>query len=143
PPLRRGRRSDRRCRDEDARRGRRRGAVVITVDVKVPGGGYPVVVGAGARCELASLVPRGARRLAVVTQDGLPTVELPLPHLVLTIGQGEEHKTLSTVEDLCWRFTRFGLTRTDAVVVVGGGMVTDVGGFAAAVYHRGVAVIHV
>jgi 5-deoxy-5-amino-3-dehydroquinate synthase len=36
-----------------------------------------------------------------------------------------------------------GLTRADAVVAVGGGLVTDVAGFAAAVYHRGVAVVHV
>ena len=36
-----------------------------------------------------------------------------------------------------------GLTRDDAVVAVGGGMVTDVAGFAAAVWHRGIAVVHV
>ncbi len=50
---------------------------------------------------------------------------------------------MSTVEDLCRGFARFGLTRADLVVGVGGGVVTDVAGFAAAVYHRGVAVAHV
>ena len=50
---------------------------------------------------------------------------------------------MSTVEDLCRGFARFGLTRADLVLGVGGGVVTDVAGFAAAVYHRGVAVAHV
>ena len=36
-----------------------------------------------------------------------------------------------------------GLTRNDVVIGVGGGMVTDVAGFAAASWHRGVAVVHV
>ena len=56
---------------------------------------------------------------------------------------GEEAKTLESVEQLCRQFARWGLTRADVVVAVGGGVVTDTAGFAAAVYHRGVAVVHV
>ena len=108
---------------------------MITVD--------DVTVGAGARACLASVLPAGARRVAVVTQDGVPAVDVPRPHEVVRIGDGEAHKTLATVEELCRRFSRFGLTRADAVVAVGGGMVTDVAGFAAATYHRGIAVVHV
>ena len=59
------------------------------------------------------------------------------------IGDGEEAKSLATVEDLCRGFARWGLTRADVVVAVGGGVVTDIAGFAAAVYHRGVPVVHV
>jgi 5-deoxy-5-amino-3-dehydroquinate synthase len=44
---------------------------------------------------------------------------------------------------LCRGFAGFGLTRNDVVIGVGGGMVTDVAGFAAASWHRGVAVVHV
>jgi 5-deoxy-5-amino-3-dehydroquinate synthase len=62
---------------------------------------------------------------------------------VLEIGVGEHAKSLATIEDLCRAFARFGLTRDDVVVAVGGGMVTDVAGFAAASWHRGVAVVHV
>ncbi|HEY1278427.1 MAG TPA: 3-dehydroquinate synthase family protein [Acidimicrobiales bacterium] len=102
-----------------------------------------VTVGAGARTCLPAVLPAGVRRVAVVTQAGLPAVDVPLPYEVVRIGDGEAHKTLATVEDLCRRFTRFGLTRTDAVVAIGGGMVTDVAGFAAATYHRGIAVVHV
>jgi 5-deoxy-5-amino-3-dehydroquinate synthase len=102
-----------------------------------------VVVGAGARRAVGEVLPAGVRRVAVVTQTGLPCVDLDRPHEVLTIGQGEAHKTLATVEDLCRSFARAGLTRADCVVAVGGGMVTDVAGFAAASYHRGIAVVHV
>ena len=52
-------------------------------------------------------------------------------------------KDLETVEELCRQFSRWGLTRADAVVAVGGGVVTDTAGFAAAVYHRGLPVVHV
>jgi 5-deoxy-5-amino-3-dehydroquinate synthase len=59
------------------------------------------------------------------------------------IGEGEQAKCLATVEQLCRGFARWGLTRADVVVAVGGGVVTDVAGFAASAYHRGVAVVHV
>jgi 5-deoxy-5-amino-3-dehydroquinate synthase len=102
-----------------------------------------VLVGAGVRAALGDVLPAGVRRVAVVTQDGLPCIEVPIEHEVLTVGRGEEHKSLATIEDLCRRFAAFGLTRADCVVGVGGGMVTDVAGFAAAVYHRGLAAVHV
>ncbi|MGA1051553.1 MAG: 3-dehydroquinate synthase, partial [Ilumatobacteraceae bacterium] len=70
-------------------------------------------------------------------------IDADIPHEVFTIGRGEHHKTLATVETLCRGFAGFGLTRQDVVVAVGGGMVTDVGGYAAASYHRGVPVVHV
>jgi 5-deoxy-5-amino-3-dehydroquinate synthase len=117
---------------------------VIIVEVAVPGGSYPVVVGAGARAELPSLVPAGARRVAVVTQAGIGVqVDPGREHEVFTVPDGEGAKVLSTVEGLCRAWSRWGLTRNDAVVAVGGGVVTDLAGFAAAVYHRGVAVVHV
>jgi 5-deoxy-5-amino-3-dehydroquinate synthase len=62
---------------------------------------------------------------------------------VFHIGAGEQHKSLETVGELCRNFARMGLTRNDVVIGVGGGMVTDVAGFAAASYHRGVPVVYV
>ncbi|MCU1391186.1 MAG: aroB, partial [Ilumatobacteraceae bacterium] len=66
-----------------------------------------------------------------------------LPFEVLTIGVGEEHKSLATIERLCDGFAAAGITRNDVVIGVGGGMVTDVAGFAAASWHRGIPVVHV
>jgi len=59
------------------------------------------------------------------------------------IGVGEQFKTIATVQELCEGLAEAGLTRGDVVVAVGGGMVTDVAGFAAASYHRGISVVHV
>jgi len=118
---------------------------VITVEVPLPDGrGYPVLVGEGILGELGAMLPDGARRVAVVTQHGIPVeVDPGRDHRVFHIGQGETHKSLSTIEQLCDEFADWGLTRTDCVVGLGGGMVTDVAGFAAAVFHRGLPVVHV
>ena len=106
---------------------------------------YDVVVGAGAITELHALVPAGAARIAVVTQPGIPlAVSLEGREVeTFVIGVGESAKSLATIEELTRGFARMGLTRRDVVVGVGGGMVTDVAGFAAASWHRGTAVVHV
>jgi 5-deoxy-5-amino-3-dehydroquinate synthase len=117
---------------------------VITVPVDLGDRSYDVLVGRDARHELAGLVPERARRVAVVTQESIGVeVDPGRPHEVFHMADGESAKTMATVEDLCRRFARWGLTRDDAVVTVGGGVVTDTAGFAAASYHRGVAVVHV
>jgi 5-deoxy-5-amino-3-dehydroquinate synthase len=114
--------------------------------VRVPLGdrAYDVLVGRGAGRHLPGLVPAHARRAAIVTQPDIPfAVDPGCPSERLEIGDGEAAKTLATVEDLGRGFARMGLTRADVVIAVGGGMVTDVAGFAAATWHRGVPVIHV
>lgn len=120
------------------------GAEHRTVRVPLGDRSYDVIVGHGAARRLGELIPSTARRAAIVTQDGVPLeVDAAIPHEVFTIGRGEHHKTLTTIETLCRGFAGFGLTRQDVVVAVGGGMVTDVAGYAAASYHRGVPVVHV
>jgi 5-deoxy-5-amino-3-dehydroquinate synthase len=105
---------------------------------------YPVVVGPGACQGLSAMVPAGAKKAAIVTQEAVGVqVEAGVEQRTFFIGGGEEGKSLATVEALCRSFAQFGLTRADVVVGVGGGVVTDVAGFAAAVYHRGVAVAQV
>lgn len=117
---------------------------ILEVMVPLADRSYPVRVGHGARDHLAELLPAGARRVAIVTQSGMPfTLETGRETVVIEIGHGEHHKSLATVETLCREFARAGLTRSDVVVGFGGGMVTDVAGFAAASYHRGTAVVHV
>jgi 5-deoxy-5-amino-3-dehydroquinate synthase len=117
----------------------------LVVEVRPSRGrAYPVVVGAGVRRRLPALLDPAARRVAVVTQAAIGFgVDPRREHEVFTIGDGEPAKSLATVEDLCRAWSRWGLTRADQVVAVGGGVVTDTAGFAAAVYHRGVGVVHV
>jgi 5-deoxy-5-amino-3-dehydroquinate synthase len=117
---------------------------MITVPVDLGDRSYDVLVGRGARHELATLVPARARRAAIVSQAVLDVdVDPGIEHRRFDIDEGEEAKSLATVEELCRGFAQWGLTRGDVVVAVGGGMVTDLAGFAAAIYHRGVAVVHV
>jgi 5-deoxy-5-amino-3-dehydroquinate synthase len=117
---------------------------MITVPVNTPGRAYDVLVGPGARHRLLEVLPLGSRRAAIVTQESVGVdVDSGIEQQVFVIDDGEDAKCLETVEDLCRRWARWGLTRADVVVAVGGGVVTDTGGFAAAVYHRGVTVIHV
>ena len=108
-----------------------------------------MLVGRGARHEVARFVPPTAKSAVIVTQqairdagwvDGLDT---GVPSQVCLIPEGEAAKTLATVEVLARFFANAGLSRADVVVAVGGGIVTDVAGFAAATYHRGTAYLNV
>jgi len=92
---------------------------------------------------LQSLLP-APRRVALISQPSIEVeVSISLPVHRFEIGVGEQFKTIATVQELCEGFADAGLTRGDVVVAVGGGMVTDVAGFAAASYHRGISVVHV
>jgi 3-dehydroquinate synthase len=56
----------------------------------------------------------------------------------VVLPAGEEHKTLATVAGLWSQFLAAGLDRSSTVVALGGGVVSDLAGFAAATYLRGV-----
>ncbi|MGW6743022.1 3-dehydroquinate synthase family protein [Streptomyces sp. NPDC055025] len=115
-----------------------------TIDVALGERGYPVHIGPGVRHLLPEIVAGlGARRVAVVTAR--PTEWTPdpgVPHLVIRARDGEKDKSLAWVEEMCRRFAELGLTRTDVVVSCGGGTTTDAVGLAAALYHRGIPVVH-
>lgn len=132
---------------------------MINVSVGLGERSYSVLVGPGARHHLAQVLPVGVRRVAVVTQEAVGWAVEPASAPVggrpgvgpgadvqwrrFLVGEGEGAKSLATIEELCRGFARWGLTRADVVVAVGGGVVTDVAGFAAACWHRGVQVVHV
>ena len=105
---------------------------------------YDVQVGAGVRSRLSAVVPAGARRAAVITQPGIGwSVDSGLDQTVLEVPDGEEAKCLAEVERLCREMSEAGFTRSDVIVAVGGGVVTDIAGFVAAVYHRGMRYVSV
>ena len=113
---------------------------------------YDIVVGTGVLARAAAALP-GRARVGVVSQEAVATryaepLLTALRHAgataeVFLMGDGEEAKSLPTVESLCRRFAAWGLLRGDAVVALGGGVVGDTAGFAAAAYHRGVACLQV
>lgn len=117
---------------------------MIELEMALGDRSYPVLVGAGARHRLLEVLPVGVRRAAIVTQPGVGwEVDPGIESRVFPMGDGEDAKHLGTVEDLCRDLAQWGMTRADVVVAVGGGVVTDVAGFVASVYHRGVPVVHV
>lgn len=84
------------------------------------------------------------RRVLIVTDSGVPAdyaqaiaAQCHAP-TVVTLPQGEVSKNLSNFEYLLTRMLECGFTRTDCVVAVGGGVVGDLSGFAAACYMRGI-----
>ena len=108
---------------------------------------YDIVVAAGALATAGELVA-DRRRVAIVSQAAIADryldavrAGIDAPTDVFLMGDGEQHKTMATVDELCRGFARWGLLRGDAVIALGGGVVGDTAGFAAAVYHRGVAVV--
>lgn len=116
--------------------------------VDLEAGGYDVIVGSGCLAEVATLL-EGRRRVAVVSQTVIadqwaseivePLVARGVAVDCRIMGDGEEAKSLQTVEELTRTFASSGLLRNDAIVALGGGVVTDTAGFVAATYHRGVA----
>lgn len=104
---------------------------------------YDVVIGRGVQDQLSRLLGESVRRVALVHAPGL-TVALPgYEVLDLEVPDGEVAKSAAVVAD-CWeRLGAAGFTRSDAVVTLGGGATTDVGGFVAATWLRGVRVVHV
>jgi 3-dehydroquinate synthase len=110
---------------------------------------YDVVIGTGVLRELPGLLG-GAETVALVQARRLPEITRPgcgalsdAGHEVhpLPVPDGEECKQVGVLAGLWSSFARLGMTRTDAIVGVGGGATTDLAGFAAASWLRGVRVV--
>jgi 3-dehydroquinate synthase len=120
----------------------------VTVPGAVP---YEVVIGPGASAELG-LVLAGTGKAAVVHAPPLAAMAGAAVETLQSAGvaaeavvvpDGEAAKTAEVAAGLWEEFGRLGLTRSDAVVGIGGGAVTDLAGFAAATWTRGVRVVQV
>ena len=123
----------------------------ITVHAQPP---YDVIIGRDLLPEIPRLLP-GAERIAVVhaATPGAPSaLAVRLERVlrsdgreitVLTVPQGEAAKSADVLQD-CWReLGSAGFTRSDAVVSLGGGATTDLAGFVAATWARGIRIVHV
>jgi 3-dehydroquinate synthase len=113
--------------------------------------GYPVVVGSGLQPQIAAFVRERATSWIVLC-DADPAVTRIARRLAGSIGGalgvlpfalGEERKRLATVERVLEGLLSAGADRTTLVVGVGGGVASDLFGFSAATYMRGVAYAHV
>ncbi len=130
---------------------RRVGPGPLRIPISYPGGSYQVLIAGGLLAELGPALldadlPPG--RCALVSQPAIAAAHAgPLVESLREAGfdpalvempDGEMHKTLATVAGLYDAFVAAGLERRSPVIALGGGVVGDVAGFAAATYLRGV-----
>lgn len=115
----------------------------MTLTMELGKSSYDIIIERGALGRVGQLLPL-ERRVLIVTDDGVPaeyarTVAAACKTpVVVTVAQGEDSKSFSTLSRLCSVMLENGFTRTDAVVAVGGGVVGDLAGFAAACFMRGI-----
>ncbi|WOC14215.1 3-dehydroquinate synthase [Gordonia sp. MP11Mi] len=122
--------------------------VTVAVRAAAP---YDVTIGRGLLDDVATAA-KGADRITIVYQPTLAqTAEQIREYLAergfdahrVEIPDAEAGKDLS-VASFCWEvFGRIGMMRNDKVISLGGGAATDLAGFAAATWMRGIGVIHV
>ncbi len=111
---------------------------------------YDVVVGPGLLGKAGALIREklDGTACAVISDDNVakhfaqPVLEsltaAACQPTLITVPAGEESKTMATAESICQRMIGAGLDRSSFVVALGGGMIGDLAGFAAAIYHRGI-----
>jgi shikimate kinase / 3-dehydroquinate synthase len=106
-------------------------------------GDYPVFVGRGILDAALSPVP-GQGFLVTDEQVG-PRYAARLGELAATIAfpAGERHKSLATAERVWIALGEHGMTQSDHLVALGGGVVGDLAGFVAATYQRGVPIVQI
>jgi 3-dehydroquinate synthase len=112
--------------------------------------GYEVLSGPGAAAELAGRVAElaGDGAVGILVDERVAPLHAPtvfaqlrehgVEALTFPLPEGERAKTLTTVENVCRRLVESGFERRDLLIGLGGGAATDVTGFVAAVFLRGV-----
>lgn len=129
----------------------------MSIPIPVSGAGfqpYEVIVGRGLLASLGSrIAPLARGRAAVVTDETVAALHGPsalsaleaagLRARLLTVPPGEGSKSFAELERVLDRLAAFGLDRTDLVIALGGGVVGDLAGLAAALYMRGIDFVQV
>ena len=114
---------------------------------------YPIAIGRDVLARAGELVPWHTKRAVVVTNTIVATHHLPALRAsldragvaidVVLIPDGEQHKNWDTLNDVLTRLLELKVDRTTPVVALGGGVVGDLAGFAAAIYQRGIPYVQV
>ncbi len=107
----------------------------FTVEVK---DGRKVYIGDSEKL-LPELLPQGDR-VIIITDSTIESLygSMMSGYECINIGEGEENKTLQSVEMICRRLLEMGADRKVFLLGIGGGIVSDVTGFVASIYMRGV-----
>src|SRR5579871_3191753 len=122
-----------------------------TYRVETPPAGYDVVVERGLLARAGQYVPAQTGKVFVISTDDVWRHQCAkiedglngLPHEVLFLPGGEDQKRLEPVERLAEEMVQCGADRTSMIIAFGGGIVTDMAGFLAAIFMRGIPVVQV
>ncbi len=125
------------------------------VRVRAGDAGYEALVGAGLLPRTGELVRElmEGRRCAVVVDANTAPLFAPsvvdslsttgFEPLLVEVPAGERSKSLEQAGSVCEQMAAAGMDRTSFVVALGGGVIGDLAGFAAAIYHRGIPHVQV
>ncbi|MCR4282319.1 MAG: iron-containing alcohol dehydrogenase, partial [Bauldia sp.] len=127
----------------------------ITVPVALGSRSYDILIGRGilerAGAEIAARLP--GVRAAIVTDETVARLHLPalagsltaagIKHATIVVPPGEESKSFQSLADVTDGVLAARLERSDIVVALGGGVVGDLAGFAAAIVRRGMRVVQI
>lgn len=123
------------------------------IKVQTPGGNYPIIIAEQALNKIADYVPADASSLVIVTnstiaqlyvkqlQNGLSSCAKPLH--IIELQDGEQYKNWDSLNYIFEQMLALALDRKTVLIALGGGVVGDICGFAAACYMRGVRFIQV
>lgn len=115
----------------------------MKIPVKTALGSYDIIIERGALNEVKSILNLN-RKVLIVTDDGVPdkyfkaVADAAYESLIIVIPQGEKSKNIDNYKRIIDALLGADFTRSDCVVAVGGGVVGDMAGFAAATYMRGI-----
>ena len=115
----------------------------MTLRMELGDRSYDIVIQRGCLQKAGQLLDL-ARKVCIITDEGVPAqyaktlaAQCKDP-VIVTVDAGEETKTMETVTKICRVLLERGFSRKDCVAAVGGGMVGDLAGFAAAAFMRGI-----
>jgi 3-dehydroquinate synthase len=125
----------------------------MTLQVALADRSYPILIGEGLLGQSERLVPYLRRQAAVVTNTTVGELYLEpllgalarqgIKALPIVLPDGEEHKNWETLNLVFDQLLQARCERSTTLVALGGGVVGDIGGFAAATYQRGIAFVQI
>lgn len=123
-------------------------STVIKVGGAAP---YDVIVGTGLLGELPALIGEKAARVAIIHPKALTAtaeairadLDVTYEAVTIEVPDAEEAKSVNVLAYIWSVLGQAGFTRTDVIIGVGGGATTDLAGFAAATWLRGVRVVQI
>lgn len=128
-----------------------------TLEVKIPDSGvdYEIIIKRGLFDELGEYIARSFKhkKTAIITDDNLYRLyvnnlqknleECGIKSKIISVQSGEKSKSVQMLAKVLEQLFEFNITRGDLIITFGGGVVGDLGGFAASIFLRGVQYVQV